>query len=299
MSDSAARPAENDSATGPAEPGDVVRRPAEPGDVLRRHAVTADGLEFQIGTVAQIGSAIIMYAEPPAGLEREYNRWYEDDHTYAASLAGPGSVAHRRWVAPARYKQLRPAATLFGDPARGSYLIAFWILAGMQEEWYQWLARQEQVLRDDERWEFPKDHIYTGSFTFVSEQRAPGGPRAISALDREFGGMIAVAIERQPGGELTGIEQWAESLRSARLPLSVVLTPLRLFKSVLSAPADPADDPFALVIFFCDGEPDQVWLDEVEPRLADVPSIAGATRVGFASPFLSTVPGTDRYVDEL
>jgi hypothetical protein len=37
----------------------------------------------------------------------------------------------------------------------------------------------------------------------------------------------------------------------------------------------------------------EVWRARIEPALARLPA------VGFASPFLRTIPGTDAYVDDL
>jgi hypothetical protein len=52
----------------------------------------------------------------------------------------------------------------------------------------------------------------------------------------------------------------------------------------------PAHD---LVLGFTPGDPLDAWHARVAPVLASVPD------VGFASPFIRTIPGTDTYVDQI
>lgn len=255
-------------------------------------------------TSASIGTAIVVYSDPHRGSEARYNRWYEDDHVYSAAMAGPGVMAHGRWVAPAAYKALRPQeATLLGDPARGSYLLTFWVLEGMQQDWNEWIRGQEKVLAAEDRWRFPpddaKDHLYTAVYRFLWESRAESGPLAVVALDRGFPGIIAVAIERTPDCDLTAIRQWTDALIRPQVPVCVALEPAQLFKSVLKEHPDPADHGFVLVLAFCDADPAEVWKQHIEPALAEVRKAPGVRGVGFASPFMRTVPGTDRYIDDL
>jgi hypothetical protein len=52
-------------------------------------------------------------------------------------------------------------------------------------------------------------------------------------------------------------------------------------------------EPYALVLGFVEPDPLGVWHERVAPLLGGLPAL------GFASPFLRTVPGTDLYTDEL
>ena len=92
--------------------------------------------------------------------------------------------------------------------------------------------------------------------------------------------MVAIAATGDP-------RDWADDLAGPELPLVVgfaseardhveARVPDRTSWCSVSAPATPLG----------------VW-----PRVASV--LANRTDVGFASPFLRTIPGTDTYVDEL
>ncbi|HUI49944.1 MAG TPA: hypothetical protein VL119_14725, partial [Acidimicrobiia bacterium] len=88
-----------------------------------------------------IGTAVIAYIEPHAGQARAFNRWYERDHMYAATTAGPGAFSGARWIATRACKAVRPPGTTwFGDPARGSFLTTVWLLDGCQAEWDAWVG---------------------------------------------------------------------------------------------------------------------------------------------------------------
>jgi len=50
-------------------------------------------------TEVGIGTAIIAYIEPHEREAKAFNRWYERDHMYAATTAGPGAFSGARWVA--------------------------------------------------------------------------------------------------------------------------------------------------------------------------------------------------------
>jgi hypothetical protein len=230
---------------------------------------------------AGIGTAIVSYMEPHAGVEREFNRWYERDHFPAAVLAGPGAYSGARFVATRGCKAVRSEGTLFGDPGRGSYLSIAWLLPGAQRAWDAWIPGQMETLAAEDRMFAGRDHLHTGLYEYRWEERAAGGAPASLALDRGYDGLVAIALERDNDG-------WARDLADAELPVVVALRRQRLLLSTLGEP-----EPHSLLLAFVDGDPIDVWHRLVEPVLA---TRAG---VGFAGPFLATVPGTDTYVDDL
>src|SRR3977135_1720358 len=103
-------------------------------------------------TKVRMGTAIVALIEPHAGQAREFNRWYERDHLYAATTAGPGAFAGARWVATRACKAVRRGgATGFGDAARGSFLTTVWLLVDTQAEWDAWVAQRMEGLRAQDR----------------------------------------------------------------------------------------------------------------------------------------------------
>jgi hypothetical protein len=195
-------------------------------------------------------TAIVSYIEPAPGYAREFNEWYERDHFPSAVLAGPGIVAGRRFVATRACKALRPARTLIGDPARGSYLGIAIVEAGRQAEWDAWVPGIMKELTAQDRLFPHREHIHTAVY------RVRDG-----ALAHE-GGAIAVA---DPSHVLTG---------------DLVL---ELERTIVSS-ANPPQHSLALT-FTADPLGTFATVD--------------LARVGFASPFLATIPGTDAYTEEI
>jgi hypothetical protein len=162
-------------------------------------------------TEVGIGTAIVAYIEPHAGQALEFNRWYERDHFYAATTAGPGAFAGARWVATRACKAVRPpGATLFGDPALGSFLTTVWILDGRQRSGHAWVARQMEKLRAQDRMFAGRRSHPTAVYRYCCEVRADDARRLAVAHDHGFGGVIAIAVA--PGAAS------AEALRAARSP---------------------------------------------------------------------------------
>jgi hypothetical protein len=230
-------------------------------------------------TDVQVGTAIIAYIEPHEGQARAFNRWYERDHFYAATTAGPGAFSGARWVAPRAFKAARPSeASWFGDPTRGSYLTTVWLLDDTQAEWDAWVGKQMEKLRDQPGRMFAgRDHIHTAVYRFTAEAVADGGVSAATALDHPFVGAIAIAVPPGEGAEI------AQNFVGPGHATAAVFTRER----VIMASAVPPDHD--LVLGFTWGDPFVAWRS-VTPLL---------DRVGFASPFLRTIPGTDTYTNDL
>jgi hypothetical protein len=126
-----------------------------------------------------------------------------------------------------------------------------------------------------------RDHVHTAVYRFVAEVREDGGPSAATALDRPFDGVIMVAV-----GSGEGIA-CAEKLMSDALPVAAVFTTERVVLSEVEPP------PFDLVLGFTVGDPIAAWHANAGYAITLLPT------VGFASPFVRTIPGTDQYMEEL
>ncbi len=211
--------------------------------------------------MSAIGTAIVSYIEPSPGHARDFNRWYEDDHFPSAVLAGPGIMGGARFVATRACKALRPPdATLFGDPARGSYLGVAFVAPGRQPEWDAWVLREMQTITAEGRLFPHREHVHTAVYRCVT---AHG-----HVLDERFAGLIAVAT------------------RSETPPVDTPAhVSLELDRTIVSA-ADPP--PHHLVLAYCTDDP-----------LATFRGITLPADIGFASPFLATIPGTAAYTEEL
>jgi hypothetical protein len=231
-----------------------------------------------------IGTAIVSYIEPHVGAERDFNRWYERDHFPAAVMAGPGAYAGARFVATRECKDARSPGELFGDPGRGSYLSIAWLLPGAQPVWDAWVAGQMETLRNEDRMFAGRDHLHTAVYEYLWEIAAVDGPPACVALDRGFPGVIAIAA----AADDSDAESWAGFV-GEEVPLLVALRRQRMLVSTLGEL-----ESHLLVLAFVDGDVIDVWRRRVVPVLA-----RRGRKLGFAGPFLATVPGTDTYVDQL
>jgi hypothetical protein len=234
-------------------------------------------------TDVAIGTAIVAYIEPHPGEARAFNRWYERDHMYAATTGGPGAFAGARWVATRACKAVRPAgATWFGDPARGSFLTTVWVLDGSQREWDEWVSRQMESLRAQaDRMFAGRDHLHTAVYCFAGEERAAGGTAAATALDHPHAGVIAMAVGAGSGAAAAG------AVVGTEVPVAAIFRPERVILSEVEPPA------YDLVLGFTIADPVDAFRARVAPALAALPD------VGFASPFVRTIPGTDTYTDEI
>jgi hypothetical protein len=235
-----------------------------------------------VSDAVAIGTAVVAYIEPHAGAARAFNRWYERDHFYAAAMAGPGMYAGARWVATRECKEARPDNDLFGDPARGSYLATYWLLPGAQPAWDAWVA-DAYARMPPERLFAARDHVHTAVYRYHWEARTEDAPPPATALDHGFAGLIAIA-SIAPADWLA---DWSRKHLSNQMHLLLAFTSVRTIMTT----TDAVDH--VLLLGFCRGDPLQVWRDQVAPGLSTVPGL------GFASPFLRTIPGTDTYVDDL
>jgi hypothetical protein len=238
----------------------------------------------------EIGTAVVAYVEPHAGHAVEFNRWYERDHFPAAVMAGPGAFAGARFVATRACKALR-VGTRFGDPARGSHLALAWLLPGAQAAWDAWVPGAVEALAAEGRMFPHRDHVHTAVYRHHDEVRAGAdAPPAAQALDHPFPAVVVVAVGPGDAAALT------RDLVGPAVPVAVVLAPERLVASVLDGAADAFDD-HRLVVGFASGDVLAAWPDAVAPVLRRCRDRGGT--LGFASPFLRTVPGTDTYADDL
>jgi hypothetical protein len=253
--------------------------------------------DADLGGEVRLGSALFTMVEPHRGHEVAYNRWYERDHFYAGCMIGPWYFAGRRWVATRDLKDLRLGGepALFGDDRAGSYLALYWALKGRFRENTDWSTRQVHWLHRNGRMFPERDHIHTLLYLFKgAESRDADGVPPELALDHPFAALGAVVVER--AGE-------ADPPRPD-LPADGAVASVLSFRAVPLPPDAPVTQPGTegveareLQLWFADAEP-EAWWPGVRAYAAAVAE-SGTGTVRWASPFIPTVPGTDRYTDEL
>jgi len=286
--------------TGPAPTPSGTRPP-------RQHVVVA-GAEPIV-----LGSMLVTLVEPHRGHEVAYNRWYERDHFYAGCTIGPYLFAARRFVATARLKRLRapdPSA-ITQSPWRGSYLALYWVLDGYHDLWNRWAVDQVRALHQAGRMFAERDHVHTLLYRYAWQVSRAGGPGtddpgvpAELALDYPAAGLVAMWVDAAAGDDAGAVRQWLQHevapahLDSTAAAVVVAAQPLPLLIDAPgNVPRAEGDDQRILTLWFLDRDPAEVW-DGVMGAVAAV----GASRraqVVAALPFIPTVPGTDRYTDEL
>jgi len=257
-----------------------------------------------------LGSLLFGLADPRRGHERAYNRWYERDHFYAGVLTGPGVLAGRRFVATRALKALRipaplPADGPLRDPSQGSYLVLYAIQAGEHESFSAWAVERVQALHREGRMFAEHDQVQTAflELSGVVARDKDGVPPAL-VLDHPYGGLVAAYFEARDGSDGAELARWlAESLWPAKLagsPIAQVLhfTPLPMPEGAPAPREAAAGARRLLALCFLDGDPRDVWGRRFA-QLAKEVQDAGRGRLLYAAPFIPTIPGTDRFTDEL
>jgi hypothetical protein len=199
--------------------------------------------------VTAVGTAIVSYIEPSPGYEAAFDDWYGNDHFPSAVLAGPGVISGARFVATDACKALRPReATLFGDPARGTFLAVAWLRPGMQAAWDAWVVETMAHLSAQGRLFPHREHVHTAVYRCGATTGDPtvGG----------HAGVVALAA--------TG-----DAPRTTLVPAAT----LALERTIVSSAGPPAH---ALVLGFCDRDPLAVFRETPLP-----------TGLGYASPFVA------------
>lgn len=250
---------------------------------------------------------LLTIVDPHPGHEVEYNRWYERDHFYAGCLVGPWLFAGRRWVATRRLKELRfPASSPIAQPTvrAGSYVAIYWIHAGHHEEHHEWARKQARWLYENGRGFDARTHVHTLMYSHDWTRYRDADPVPLElSLDHPFAGLASVAIERRGGVDREQFDSW---YRDQFLDGFLAASPVASCSSWSPIPQGEGPMPIPRVerthllnmhLFFLDAPPDQSW--ERFVRLGDEVSASGLGRVIFASPWLPTVVGTDRFADEL
>jgi len=259
----------------------------------------------------RLGGSLITLVEPNPGFEREYNRWYEDDHFYAGVRVGPWVFAGRRWVATRDLRQLRyPADSPIAVPVdAGCYISIYWFLAGHHDDVVRWAisAMSDNLNFQEGRTFAERKHVFTTFSTYeLGVLRDPASPmRPEHALDHPFPGLVVEILDAGDAGDREGLLDW---VREEFAPAEMVGGPLAMCIGFFPAPrptptrvAGVTEPPnlgrLLTLLWFLDVDPRQCWSHFMGhgATIAD----GGKGKLLLAAPFVPTIPGTDTYVDEL
>ena len=255
----------------------------------------------------QTGSMLFTMVDPQHGHEVDYNRWYERDHFYAGCLVGPWLFAGRRWVAPRRLKELRfPENSTIAKPAvqAGSYVAMYWIHAGHHDEHHEWAGKQAAWLYKNGRGFDARTHVHTLMYTLDWRRHRDQDPVPLAlALDHPYPGLVSLAIERNEGVEQERFDAWYRDqyldqlMRGSPIATCACWSPIPQREGPMAIPRVERTHLLDLQLFFLDAPPEQAW--ERFVQLDKDVTASGLARVIFASPWVPTVVGTDKYTNEL
>ncbi|NUR26981.1 MAG: hypothetical protein HOV83_14250 [Catenulispora sp.] len=255
-----------------------------------------------------IGSALITMVEPHPGHEHAYNRWYEDDHYISGAMSMPWMFAGRRWVAPRALQLLRyPSDSAVAQPVTaGAYITVYWINEDRYRDHMDWTVAINRRLYPDGRVFQERTHVFTSFQDYLGVVYRDGddGPRDIHALNHPYAGLVVEVYDTVADQEPAALAGW---LTEKHLPAKLEGSPVALAMVFAPMPL-PGSTPTYVkpvegvgrritVLYFLECEPTECWsLFTGDGAAADA---SGLARLEFAAPFIPTVPGTDKYVDEL
>jgi hypothetical protein len=253
----------------------------------------------------EVGHALITMVEPHRGYERAYHRWYEDDHFIAGAMAMPWIYAGRRWVATRDLQLLRyPSDSAVAQPVTdGCYITVYWLTSGRYEEHMKWTVGINKRLNRDGRVFQHRTHIFTAFQDHEATVYRDGaaGPRDFHALDHPYAGLVLEVIDAESPERRGELLQWlvARHLpkRLAGSPAAMVTvfrpTPLPGDRMTYVKQVEGVDTRLTL-LWFLERDPRECW----DPWFT-TPEDPPMGRRELLAPFIPTVPGTDKYVDQL
>jgi hypothetical protein len=260
----------------------------------------------------QVGSMLVTLVEPHKGYEKAFNRWYERDHFYGGCMEGADTLAGARFVATRELKNLRwPDKTTVADPVNsGSYVAVYWVQAGKTEEWNRWGGQQVKWLYDNGRGFPERTHVHTSLYTIVGADYRDADPVPVTlALDRRYAGLVIMWFDglegRKPADSLAELRRSVlpDMLKGSKIEIVATLAPILppAGSPPPSAPMKLGSGPGGVTRFaqlmFLDDHPGDT-LDRLH-AYGDAVRKAGIAELQLAAPFIKTVVGTDKYVDEL
>ncbi|MBW8805360.1 MAG: hypothetical protein JF587_16160 [Catenulisporales bacterium] len=255
-----------------------------------------------------IGSALITMVEPHPGHERSYHRWYEDDHYISGAMSMPWMFAGRRWVATRPLQLLRyPSDSAVAKPVTaGAYITVYWINEGRYQDHMDWTVAINRRLLPDGRVFQERTHVFTSfqNYLGVVYRDGDSGPRDIHALNHPYAGLVVEVYDASADQDPASLTAWLKEkhvpgkLEGSPIAMATVFEPMPLPGTTPTyvKPVEGVGKRIT-VLYFLERDPAECWdLFTEDGAAADA---SGLGRLEFAAPFIPTLPGTDKYVDEL
>jgi hypothetical protein len=123
------------------------------------------------------------------------------------------------------------------------------------------------------------------------------------ALDHRYAGLVSLFVEPEPGVAQETVDEWFDGylpawIRGSAVASASAWSPEPLLDTKPDfVPTDPTAGERVLHLHYVEGDPLGTW--DHHRRLAGDLAASGVGRVVFAAPFIPTVIGTDRYIDQL
>jgi len=256
----------------------------------------------------EIGTVLVSLLDPDRGHEAAFNRWYERDHFYSGCMVGPHFFSGRRFVATRKQKDVRlpTEGSMLSDVRAGSYLALYWILGGHHDDAQAWATERVKALHDHDRMFSMRKPVHAGFYASrFAVSHAPDGVPIEVALEHPYAGVGLTLFE---ASESAGREKLAQALQDGMIrdslaasgpSLCLATEPLPIGDDMPAYVERPKGlDRRILLFTFYPEDPDKA-MPAWTRRLTDQIEKAGLGRLLFSAPFIPTIPGTDRYADEL
>lgn len=259
----------------------------------------------------ELGHALITMIEPNRDSVRQYNRWYEHDHFLSGVLTGPGVFAGRRFVATRDLKQLRwPAESPIARPVEdGSFITVYWIEHGQLAAHCDWGFPEAARLAAAGRMNTDRHHVSTSYYDLAGHTPRDTRPVPVElALHHPYDGLVMIWTTTQEADQEPRAAGLRAHLTDTGSPISRVVSfrPITLPEPLPAMPGVIIDDSASRAIDDHDVLAHCCFIDG--DVAADWPTTSGLIEKAVAhagldallvAPFIPTVPGTDRYLDEL
>jgi hypothetical protein len=190
----------------------------------------------------------------------------------------------------------------------GSYLAVYWVERGHHHEHFaEWSINQVRDLYAHGRGFAERTHVHTSTFHYVDAAYRDDDPVPVElALDRGYEGLVVLwwdatsATGRDLHGTLAG-PHLDGLFDGSPVEIAASWVPSVPDAGDQGAPMDLGSPPGGtdrmVQLLFVDGDPVGA-VDRVR-SYTDAVEAAGIATLRLAAPFRRTVPGTDRFVDEL